>query len=67
MKTGFFEEKPGQRSSMRLYSFISLLTGCSIAIYSVVTKQLDINTISLITMFVVGCFAPKAVQKFAEK
>lgn len=67
MKTGFFETSPGNKSSMRLYSFISLLTAVFLSTYATITNQLDINLISLITVFIVGCFAPKAIQKYAEK
>lgn len=65
-KVGFFETSEGNKSAMRLNSFISLLTAIAISIYATITKQLEINTISLVTMFVVSAFAPKAVQKFAE-
>ena len=65
-KIGFFEEDQGVRSHMRLQSFIALMAGVGISIFAVVTKQLDVNLIALVTMFVVAAFAPKAVQKFAE-
>ena len=67
MKTGFFEEAPGVKSSMRLNSHLALWLSFLMAGFAIWTKQLDANTIALITIFVVGAFAPKAVQKFAEK
>ncbi len=65
-KTGYFEEAPGQKSAMRLQSFISLWIGAGIACFAIGTKQLDVNVIALVTLFIVAAFVPKAVQKFAE-
>ena len=67
MKTGFFEEAPGVKSSIRLQSFVALLAGIGISAFAIGTKQLDANVIALVTMFIVGAFTPKVVQKFAEK
>lgn len=67
MKTGFFEEQPDVKSSMRLNSFVALCAAIALAGFSISTKQVDANTIALISVFVVGAFAPKAVQKFAEQ
>ncbi len=70
-KSGFLEEDSGSRSSMRLMSLISL--GASImfgflTLYISLEKgQADSNGIILTAMFLVGAFAPKAVQKFAEQ
>ena len=66
MKIGYFEEEEGVKSSMRLMSFISLLTAIVISIISVINNQLDSNILILISSFIVGAFAPKSVQKFAE-
>jgi hypothetical protein len=65
-KTGYFEEAPGVKSAMRLQSFISLWIGAGIACFAIGTKQLDVNVIALVTLFIVAAFVPKAVQKFAE-
>lgn len=66
-KTGFFEESPGVSSQMRLMSFISLFAGIGLAFFAIGTEQIDMNSVSVIFIFVLGAFAPKAVQKFAEK
>jgi hypothetical protein len=66
MKTGYFEESPGVKSSMRLQSFISLWIGAGIAFFSIGTRQLDVNVMALITLFIVAAFVPKAIQKYAE-
>ncbi len=77
-KAGFLEEDSGARSSMRLMSMISL--GASI-MFGVMTLNASLydtnktaqkaegnsNGIILTAMFLVGAFAPKAVQKFAEQ
>lgn len=67
MKTGFFYEKPGIKSSMRLMSFLALMFAFLLSGFAIYTKQLDINVLALITTFIVASFAPKAVQKYAEK
>ena len=66
MKVGFFEETEGVKSSMRLMSFVSLLTSIAISIISVLNNQLDSNVLILISSFIIGAFAPKSIQKFAE-
>ncbi len=71
-KPGFLEENNGTRSSMRLMSIISL--GASI-MFGVLTLGAESDTakaggntdgLILTGMFLIGAFAPKAVQKFAE-
>jgi hypothetical protein len=52
-QVGFFQEDNGNKSSMRLMSFTAILRASDEGIY--------------ITFgFLIGAFAPKAVQKFAE-
>lgn len=65
-KVGFFDESEGVKSSMRLMCFISLMIAASISFFSIWTKQLDVNVIAIVVLFVVGAFAPKAIQKYAE-
>jgi len=64
-KTGFFEEKNGVKSSMRLMSFISLIAAMGLAGLTIYTNNQD--GIILTFGFLLGAFAPKAVQKFAEQ
>ena len=66
-KIGMFEEEKGQTSYIRVGSFISLMQGSALAWFCLITRQLDANCLALITMFIVAAFAPKAIQKFAEK
>jgi hypothetical protein len=66
MKTGYFEEAPGVKSAMRLQSFIALWIGAAIACFAIGTKQLDVNVIAIVTLFIVAAFVPKAIQKYAE-
>jgi len=65
-KVGYFDEAEGVRSSMRLMNFLSLLISGGIACFAIGTKQLDVNVIAIVTLFLVGAFAPKAIQKYAE-
>ena len=63
-KTGFLEEAPGDKSSMRLMCFMSLLASFGFG-------YLELRAGSpfpyMTTMFIVGAFAPKSIQKFAER
>jgi len=65
-KVGFFDESEGIRSSMRMMCFISLMIAAAVTFFSIGTKQLDVNVIAVVVLFVVAAFAPKAIQKYAE-
>ena len=63
-KVGFFTDSKGNPSSMRLNSHLALWVSF---ICGGLTLYLDNpNGVWVTTMFLVGAFAPKAVQKFAE-
>jgi hypothetical protein len=63
--TSFFEDDSGNKSSMRMMCFISLLSSILFGILTIYTGNND--GIIITFGFLVGCFAPKAVQKLAEK
>ncbi len=70
MPSGFLCEDNGNRSSMRLMSMISLIMAGSCAAYTLIAEAQDkpIQTGRELTLiFVIGAFAPKAIQKFAEQ
>ena len=56
-KVGFFEEKDGVKSSMRLMSFLSLLGAIGMACLTLYTSNQD--GIVLTFGFLLGAFAPK--------
>jgi len=62
--SSFFEDDRGNKSSMRLMCFISLLASVLFGILTIYTGNQD--GIIITFGFLVGCFAPKAVQKLAE-
>jgi len=65
-QTGFLDETVGVRSSMRLMCFVSLLAAVAFGALTLLNEAAtDGEMITL--MFLTGAFAPKAVQKFAEK
>lgn len=66
MKTGFFEELPGEKSMMRLMCFLSLIVALVAAAFMVVTDQLNANGMALICALLMFAFAPKAAQKYIE-
>ena len=61
----FFQEDNGNQSSMRLMSFLSLLASMVFGGLTIYTQYAD--GIIITFGFLVGAFAPKAVQKFAEQ
>jgi hypothetical protein len=61
----FFQEDNGNLSSMRLMCFISLVASILFGILTIYTKNQD--GIIVTFGFLLGAFAPKAVQKFAEQ
>ena len=65
---GFLEEDNSSKSSMRLMCFISLLASIGYAVL-VRMSALAMNQYDMIIFvgFLVGAFAPKAIQKFAEE
>jgi hypothetical protein len=64
-KATFFQEDNGNLSSMRLMCFISLIASILFGILTIYTKNQD--GIIVTFGFLLGAFAPKAVQKFAEQ
>ena len=66
-KVGMFEESNGNRSSMRLMCFISLLASIAVAMITLLKGGVDgMNGLYLASAFLLGAFCPKAIQKFAE-
>ena len=60
-----FEDDNGNMSSMRVMSFIALLAAIGLAIAPFISGQKS-DPIHVL-YFLIGAFAPKAVQKFAER
>ena len=73
MSVGFFEESSGNRSSMRLMSFIALIAAIIFGILSVnksgqnQNQNKDDTGIYITFGFLLAALAPKALQKFAEQ
>ena len=70
-RIGYFQEDYGVNSSMRLMCFISLLAaiffGLLVILLSAQGKSDGGNGIYIVFGFLIGAFAPKAIQKFAEQ
>ena len=68
---GFFQEDNGSYSSMRLMSFLSLLAAMMFGLLTLLLssqgKSDGGNGIYITFGFLIGAFAPKAIQKFAEQ
>lgn len=65
--SGFLNDHTGQPSSMRLLSFVSLLMSFAFGLIAALHPRAnDVDALYLSVAFLVGAFAPKALQKFAE-
>lgn len=65
-KTGFFEEAPGQKSSMRLFSGVLLAFFCAFNFYYIRHHDLSDTVIVFDLVLLTGVFAPKYMQKVIE-
>lgn len=64
---GFLQEDNGNYSTIRLMSFIALISAIVFGGYTVTHKEVETAGINITFSFLVAAFAPKAVQKFAEE
>lgn len=64
---GFLQEDNGHYSTMRLMSFVALITAIMFGGYTIANPQVKEAGINLTFSFLVAAFAPKAIQKFAEE
>ena len=65
-EAGFFSEDNGNKSSMRLMSFTSLICAFLFGLTTIFIDNNNINGIYITFGFLIAAFAPKALQKFAE-
>ncbi len=63
--TEFFQEDNGKYSTMRAMSFIALIAAIVFGAMTMISKDSEGKYIT--TAFLVAAFAPKAVQRFAER
>ena len=61
----FLQEDNGHFSAMRAMSFIGLIAAIRFGAVTITSKNSDGKYVT--TSFLVAAFAPKAVQKFAER
>ncbi|WXT99930.1 MAG: hypothetical protein Ctma_0636 [Catillopecten margaritatus gill symbiont] len=66
-KKGYLCDEEGQKSSMRLMSMMSLIVAVLFSGIVVYKGDATDNVMIIIVFFLLAAFAPKAVQKFAEK
>lgn len=67
LEVGFLQEDPHANSSMRLMCFISLFAAIGFGTITILGKATDGSTGLFMTMgFLLGAFAPKALQKVME-
>ena len=64
---GYLTDDQGDPSSMRLMSMISLIAAIVFGLITVLQRDVNHeNGLYITGLFVLGAFAPKALQKFAE-
>jgi intracellular septation protein A len=61
----FFQEDNGKYSTMRAMSFIALIAAIVFGAITMTSKDSEGKYIT--TTFLVAAFAPKAIQRFAER
>lgn len=66
MKTGFFEEETGQRSMMRLLSFLSVVGGIAFGGIALFLGRLDSETALFCGGLVVAGLGGKVFQRKSE-
>ena len=63
----FLSDDQGNPSSMRLMSLLALVVAAILATAQVFELGSDGDKTELVLYFLLAAFAPKAIQKFAEK
>ena len=63
---GFLEEEKGKKSAMRAMSFISLFASIIFGLITLLHPAAQDAGVFITFGFLLGAFAPKALQKFAE-
>lgn len=67
-QNGYLTDDEGHPSSMRLMSIVALMAAIAFGILTLLDgADHDYNGLYLTTAFLLGAFAPKALQKFAER
>ena len=66
-KPTYLQDHEGNPSAMRLMSMLALVVAAGLATVEVMGWGSGENRTELVLYFLVAAFAPKAVQKFAEK
>ena len=66
MKTGFFESKPGIKSSMRLQMFLTMLFTFVVVGYQVVVNENHIPDFLTMITLLTASFTPKLIQNVSE-
>lgn len=64
---GFLEERPGHKSAMRAMSFVALVAAIGFGAVTLTYSGSGPNGIYITFGFLLAAFAPKALQKYAEK
>jgi len=62
----FFKDDSGYLSFMRLCSFIALIVAILMSWYAIVFHT-EKESFTIILTWVIAAFAPKTIQKFAER
>ena len=68
MSKGYLTDNDGNPSMMRAMNLVSLIAAIAVAVFDMSGKApAGGNGLYFCGMFLIGAFAPKAFQKFAER
>jgi len=66
-KTGFFTDENGNKSSMRLMSFIGFISIIGVFVGASIAKKMMVPIGYEHVLLLLTCLAPKTVQSYIEK
>ncbi len=66
-KAGYLEDNEGNPSSMRVMCGVALIAAIGFGYLTLTGGDVNPSGVNIVFGFLIAAFAPKAVQKFAEK
>lgn len=64
---GFLDAPNGNKSSMRVGFWVSIAIAGFLSCYMIITKYVTVESVALVTSWLLSAFGGKGLQSFAEK